>query len=313
MKVQLLTFLASCLLSSLFLFFLRPLFKIILLDKPNYRSSHILPIPRGGGISIFLTTLIFSCFNGFWYPLICSPLAIIGFLDDLFNLPKKLRYFIQFLTSIIILAFLKNPEFYFLSNNNYFLFIIFLILLILFITGLINLINFMDGMDGLVGGCMFVVFLLIFYTEGLAILPLLGSILGFLFYNWHPAKYFMGDVGSTFLGGIYAFCLLNSYSWTNLLGLILVNTPLIADSSSCILRRLLLGQNIFQPHRNHLYQRLYQSGWSHSKVSTIYIFATLLLSITYIYGNIFSLLFLASLILYFGKILDLKIASPFLK
>jgi len=313
MKVQLLTFLASCLLSSLFLFFLGPLFKKILLDKPNYRSSHILPIPRGGGISIFLTTLIFSCFNGFWYPLICSPLAIIGFLDDLFNLPKKLRYFIQFLTSIIILAFLKNPEFYFLSNNNYFLFIIFLILLILFITGLINLINFMDGMDGLVGGCMFVVFLLIFYTEGLAILPLLGSILGFLFYNWHPAKYFMGDVGSTFLGGIYAFCLLNSYSWTNLLGLILVNTPLIADSSICILRRLLLGQNIFQPHRNHLYQRLYQSGWSHSKVSTIYIFATLLLSITYIYGNIFSLLFLASLILYFGKILDLKIASPFLK
>ena len=313
MKVQLLTFLASCLLSLLFLFFFRPLFKKILLDKPNYRSSHTLPIPRGGGISIFLTTLIFSCFNGFWTPLIFAPLAIIGFLDDLFNLPKKLRYFIQFLTSILILIFLKNPEFYFLSNNNYFIFLIFLPVLILFITGLINLINFMDGIDGLVGGCMFVVFLLISYTEGVDLLPLLGSILGFLFYNWHPAKYFMGDVGSTFLGGIYAFCVLNSYSWTNLIGLILVNTPLIADSSICILRRLFLGQNIFQPHRNHLYQRLYQSGWSHSKVSTIYIFSTVLLSITYIYGNIFSLIFLALLILYFGKILDSNIASPFLK
>ena len=73
-----------------------------------------------------------------------------------------------------------------------------------------------------------------------------------------------GDVGSTFLGAVFAALLLQSSSWLEALGYLLVATPLLGDACLCVVRRLLTGQNVFEPHRLHLHQRLHQSGWPHS-------------------------------------------------
>ena len=78
---------------------------------------------------------------------------------------------------------------------------------------------------------------------------LVGSLLGFLIWNWSPAKVFMGDVGSTFLGAVFAGLVLQASSWSEAFGYLLVATPLLADACLCVPRRLVAGQRVFQAHR----------------------------------------------------------------
>ena len=138
-----------------------------------------------------------------------------------------------------------------------------------------------------------------------------GSLLGFLIWNWSPAKVFMGDVGSTFLGAVYSGLVLQASSWTDAFGYLLVATPLLSDAFICVLRRLSAGQPVFQAHRLHLYQRLHQAGWSHSYVSLTYISATIVLSVALLIGG-WSWVFCCALVeLLTGLWLDQKIAVPF--
>jgi len=169
----------------------------------------------------------------------------------------------------------------------------------------------MDGIDGLVASSMFIVFLTISLNTGILYIPITGALLGFLFWNWHPAKVFMGDSGSTFLGAIFIATLLKTNSIVLTLKYIFLLTPLIADSSICLLRRLLSNQNIFLPHKKHLYQRLHQAGWSHKKVSSLYSLATLILCISFFFFNIHTLLLTSLLIILFGTWLDKKFALKF--
>jgi len=106
-----------------------------------------------------------------------------------------------------------------------------------------------------------------------------GALLGFLLWNWSPAKVFMGDVGSTFLGAVFAGLVLQASSWPQALALLLVAMPLLADACLCVPRRLLAGQRVFQDHRLHLFQRLHQAGWPHARVSLTYIAATAVLAV----------------------------------
>ena len=170
----------------------------------------------------------------------------------------------------------------------------------------------MDGIDGLVGGCMVVA---ISFSLSLAapwsIWTLVGSLLGFLFWNWSPSKVFMGDVGSTFLGAMFAGLVLQASSWTEAFGYLLVATPLLADACLCVTRRLLAGQRVFQAHRLHLFQRLYQAGWPHARVSLAYILATALLALAMLAGGWSWAFCLAVAELFLGFWLDKRFAVPF--
>ena len=152
-----------------------------------------------------------------------------------------------------------------------FLYVFLFSFLLLSVTAVINFINFMDGLDGLVAGCMAVSIsaLGLLISSDLSTWALVGSLLGFLFWNWSPAKVFMGDVGSTFLGAIFAGLVLQASTWHQALGFLFVSTPLLGDALICVLRRLVAGHCIFQAHRLHLFQRLHQAGWSHSRVSLL--------------------------------------------
>ena len=186
-------------------------------------------------------------------------------------------------------------------------------LLLIGLTAVINFTNFMDGLDGLLTGCMAVAIAAL----GLALSApwplwaLVGSLLGFLFWNWSPAKVFMGDVGSTFLGAVFAGMVLQASSWPQAFGYLLVATPLLADACICVIRRFLGGQSVFQAHRLHLFQRLHQAGWPHARVSLTYISATAALSLAMIAGGwpwVFSLAVVELLV---GVWLDQRVAVPF--
>ena len=185
------------------------------------------------------------------------------------------------------------------------------LLILIATTAVINFINFTDGLDGLVAGCMVVLFAVAALTGMPALWPLVGALLGFLLWNWSPAKVFMGDVGSTFLGAVFAGVVLQQASFTAALGLLLVATPLLADACICVLRRLLAGQRVFQAHRLHLFQRLHQAGWSHARVASSYIAATGVLAVALLVGGWLWVLGLAGVVLIIGLWLDQRVAPAF--
>ncbi|MCX6038443.1 MAG: glycosyl transferase, partial [Chloroflexi bacterium] len=151
----------------------------------------------------------------------------------------------------------------------------------LWIVGLINAYNFMDGIDGIAGGQAVVAglgWIVLGWLGNQTLVVALGlllaaSSLGFLGYNWPPAKIFMGDVGSAFLG--YTFAVLPVVAVQRdprfaLAGVLLV-WPFVFDAAFTFLRRLLHRENVFTAHRSHLYQRLVATGFSHKTVASLYI------------------------------------------
>ena len=314
-----LIFVFSAITSWLFVAAIIPLLNNGLLDCPNNRSSHVKPTPRGGGISFVLVSSLASVFalclslnsNHSLSPLILSPLlsfplSVVGFIDDRFNLPSTWRFVVQLATAfaIVLISPLVVPSYYFL--------ILFPLMLIA-VTAVINFTNFMDGLDGLVAGSVSVSIATaaIIVRAPWPIWVLVASLLGFLCWNWSPAKVFMGDVGSTFLGSVFCCILLQAPTWSDCLGLLLVATPLLADSCFCVLRRLFAGHRIFTAHRLHLFQRLHQAGWSHAQVSSTYIFMTFLLGISMIIGGLPWVILSATIVFIFGMLLDLRFAVPF--
>jgi UDP-N-acetylmuramyl pentapeptide phosphotransferase/UDP-N-acetylglucosamine-1-phosphate transferase len=188
-------------------------------------------------------------------------------------------------------------------------------LVIVAVTAVINFTNFMDGLDSLVAGCMAVAIsaLALRLAAPWPIWTLVGALLGFLLWNWSPARVFMGDVGSTFLGAVFAGLVLQAPSWPDALGLLLVATPLLGDAFFCVLRRLLAGQRVFQAHRLHLFQRLHQAGWPHARVSSLYIAATAVLAVALLAGGWAWVVGLAALELLVGVWLDQRVAVPFVE
>lgn len=285
-----------------------PLFKKSFLDYPNQRSSHTIPKPKGLGIVFALISSVLFCFQDFFIPLICLPIAIVGFLDDKYDLPRTFRYIIQVITS---LALILNTNLINTFDFNFY-YLLFIIILMIFISSaIINFMNFTDGIDGLVVGCN-ICFLIVFsfHTSDLY-LVLLFSLIGFIFWNWHPSKIFMGDAGSTYLGSIFSLIIFSSNSIYQAINLLLIMTPLLGDAVICVIRRNLNGQNIFRPHKLHLYQRLNQAGWSHSSISSLYMSLTIYLSLFYLFNNYFYLYINTSLVFLLGFYLDQKKAIKF--
>ena len=293
-----------------------------LLDQPNARSSHSQPTPRGGGVAFVVvasTSSVVALVSGQTLasaalPLLAIPLAVVGLLDDRLNLPASWRYGVQLLMATIILGFSPLVQRFALSiTSSNLLLLPVLVLLVIVVTAVINFTNFMDGLDGLVAGCMAVAIaaLAIALDAPWPLWALVGSLLGFLLWNWSPAKVFMGDVGSTFLGAVFAGLVLQAPSWIEAFGYLLVATPLLVDACLCVPRRLVAGQRIFQAHRLHLFQRMQQAGWPHARVSLTYISGTALLAVTMLVGGLPWVFGLAVAELFLGIWLDQRVAVPF--
>lgn len=279
------------------------------IDHPNSRSSHKKPTARGGGIIFVVYGSLFCFIQNLYIPIFCLPLAVVGFLDDRFDLSSKVRFLSHIITIFALFRF-SNLTFNF--NNQ--LFEVF-ILTITFICGLsiINFTNFMDGIDGLVSGCMIIAFSVLTIEITSNLYPIIGVLIGFIILNWSPAKVFMGDVGSTFLGALFFGILLQANSWNQFFGCLFISTPLFGDSLTCVLRRTFNKEKIFKAHSSHLYQRLVKAGLTHSNVSLIYIMATFLISIGWFLGGLKYVIILSSIVILFGTWLDQKVAVSFKK
>tara|TARA_Y100000739_G_C20483307_1_gene406961 strand:+ start:165 stop:689 length:525 start_codon:yes stop_codon:yes gene_type:complete len=171
----------------------------------------------------------------------------------------------------------------------------------------------MDGSDGIVAGSMLLIFLIGSIFVANSYLILVGSLIGFLIWNWYPSKVFMGDGGSTFLGSLFVGLLFNAGSFNLAFQILVIFSPLLIDALTCLLRRLFNGQMIFEAHCSHLYQRLIKAGWSHSTVAILYMGCIAAIAITIIisgFKNILNILILEFLV---GIWLDQKIAIPFAK
>jgi len=248
-----------------------------LLATVNERSSHTTPTPHGGGIAIALTwflglVYLFTCKEidaSLFYALLCgSLLSVVSYFDDLYELSPKLRLFVQAAVSIAglyALGGLARIDFGFWALENPLLTNAFAFFGIMWF---INLYNFLDGIDGYASSeAIFLAIAGWLLFGGDHFLVLIASVAGFLVWNWHKAKIFMGDVGSTLLGYIVAIFALyyqnhgvSIFVWLILFGLFWF------DATLTLTRRYRNHEKLSQAHRKHAYQRLVQSGISHDRV-----------------------------------------------
>ena len=282
-----------------------PFFKKNIVDNPIKRSSHKKPTPTSGGIVFSIIGSLFTAINGFYIPIISMPLSIVGFIDDKKEISSSIRYISQIIISFFL--FFDSP----LKENltNYPILLTYLIIIFIS-TAIINFCNFIDGLDGLLISCMTITLTTLALSQH-NIFPLIGCLIAFTIFNWSPAKIFMGDSGSTFLGAVFVGLLMKNNNFLELIKSILLITPILADCIFCLIRRLASGQNIFKPHKLHLYQRLNQAGWSHMQVSTLYSFGVFILSLTYLTQGVIACLTLSIIEIIIGFYLDKNYSKSF--
>ncbi len=263
---------------------------------PNERSLHKVPIPNGGGLVIVIvclgsytiyTTLINSSFS--WsYFLGALLIASISWLDDLFSIPIIWRFSVHSAAALIVILGLGYfQEIYVPLGNSINLGFFGAVLTFLGIVWLTNAYNFMDGIDGLAGlqavtsgigwlvaGKMLGVDGASFYGGLLAV-----ACLGFLILNWQPAKIFMGDVGSAFLGFSFAVLPLlainekkeyREYQVVLLIIAVVLVWLFLWDTILTFFRRIVLGEKVWLAHRGHIYQRFIVRGFSHQYITCLY-------------------------------------------
>ena len=251
-----------------------------IIDIPGARSSHVIPTPRGGGVSFVLICLLiipWLCFEGFigfretmalWGA--GFIVAVTGFIDDYRSVPVRYRLCAHFLAAIWALCWLGA-----LPSLSVFGYSIPTLLLypgmVLYLIWLLNLYNFMDGIDGIASvEALTILFsfclLSLLSGDGNIALPVLlaFAVAGFLYWNFPPARIFMGDAGSGFLGIMLGILSIQTslqkpdlfWAWIILLGVFIV------DATVTLIRRVLRKQKFYQAHRSHAYQyasRLYCS------------------------------------------------------
>lgn len=272
------------------------LLKRRVIDLPNERSSHTVPTPRGGGLVIVVSTLIVALVSmvlaknwqqGIVFVLVGSGVAWIGWQDDVKSLSPKIRFLFQAIAAMLTVVGLGYfdaitiPLFGELKMG-----IVGIPITILWIIGLINAYNFMDGIDGISGSVALTAALGWMLFLGVTgnfsspvfwiALAIAATNLGFLGHNWPPARIFIGDVASTFLGFCFAVLPLLTIKQIEdsfLLGVI-VMWAYILDTAITFLRRLIKGEHVFSAHRTHIYQRLVISGYQVSSITSLYLLFT---------------------------------------
>ncbi len=255
----------------------------------NHRTLHHGSVSTGGGVVfvvLFYVAIIFLYFQSeidpkLFYALWGGiPLAFVGFLDDIKHIKPIYRLLIQF--SVVVWAMLALGLWEHFAWWQ-------TILLMLSGVWLINLYNFLDGIDGYAASeAIFVAGAAMLFFHDITLLILIAVLSGFLLHNWHKAKIFMGDTGSTFLGFLF-FCmaLYHSHSPNDLLLWLMLLGLFIFDATVTLIRRALAGEKLMSAHRKHLFQRAVQMGFSHDKVVMIAtgINLTVLWGIIYLYES----------------------------
>lgn len=240
-------------------------------DVPNERSLHTEPIPRIGGVALMAGTLAgwLAMFSSvmWWVLLPLLALFAVSLLDDLQGLPVWQRLLAHLVAAIVLVS----------GSGMLAQGVVPALIVILCVVWMTNLYNFMDGSDGLAGGMALFGFTAYGVaawmhgdeTHALLNFSISAAALGFLYYNFYPAKVFMGDAGSIPLGflagamGLWGWQMGHWPAWFPLL----VFSPFIVDASVTLLKRTVRGVKITEAHREHYYQRLVQIGWGHRNVA----------------------------------------------
>lgn len=320
------------LLSWLSIRLLKPFLISFCPDLAGERSLHKGVIPRGAGIgfilSSFIGILIYSQLSfeflttstTAYILLILIPLIVGGLIDDLYGLSVKSKFSFQIVSALILTYTIISSETVRHSELSLLLFLFLCSFAFFTFLTIVNFYNFMDGLDGLVASTSFIqlIFLGLYFNFPI-LLIVAASTLGFIFWNWAPAKVFMGDVGSLFLGGVIAtsiaFAPNFNFNFNNALVGLAVTLPLTLDATYCLILRFLRGENIFKAHRSHLYQRLHLHGLAKNKVTLLYSILNILSAILlyfYSFSAVFGVLllnicFVLLVEIYLKKSLNIKI------
>ena len=263
-------------------------FKIGATDKPNQRKVHQKIMPRLGGLAIYLSfiigMLVLRPGGPHALPIIIGSIIIVitGILDDMLELSAKIKFIAQIAAAAIVVMwggvhvqFINLPfggqiEFGYLSIP----------LTIIWIVGITNAINLIDGLDGLAAGVSSIALITI---SGMAIIMgdgyvtavasiVLASTLGFLLYNFHPAKIFMGDTGALFLGYMISVLSLLGFKNVTLISfivpVIILGVP-ISDTFFAIIRRIVNKKPLSAPDKSHLHHCLLRTGFTHRQTVLI--------------------------------------------
>jgi UDP-N-acetylmuramyl pentapeptide phosphotransferase/UDP-N-acetylglucosamine-1-phosphate transferase len=250
------------------------------LDLPNERSSHAAPTPRGGGIAVIATCVVGWLALGAAdsapagtgiVALAGAGLALVSWIDDLRNLSPALRLLAQFAAVAVGIWLLPHGAVFqgwlppWLDAAA----------AALVWVWFANLFNFMDGIDGIDGAeaaAIGVGVALVAFSPGVGLslaapaLVVTAAALGFLVWNWAPARIFMGDVGSVPLGYLLGFMLLTMAARGQWQAALILPAYFLADATLTLLRRLLRGERVWRAHREHFYQRAVQRGLSHDAI-----------------------------------------------
>lgn len=308
--------------------------KIGLMDYPdNSRKVHSTPKPLIGGLGMIIG-ISFSCLlffpvselRGFFAGVI--TLGIVGFLDDFRELHHRLKFVAQILASAFMIFFSKTVLLSFgdiLSFGPINLGIFTIPMTIFCTVGVINAINMIDGLDGLAGGVSltgFVAFAILAYLNHQTELVLLslasgGAVAGFLRYNWHPSRLFMGDSGSLFLGFSLAFLSI-AITQTNdscvppAAPLLILAVPIV-DTITIMIKRILNGKNPFVADKYHFHHIFLRFGLDKKATLTVILFLSAILSSTAIIGTILKVpecylffIFIGYFVLYFTSSFYIK-------
>src|SRR6185437_11303913 len=257
-----------------------------MIDVPNKRSSHTSPTPRGGGAAIGFTVLLCTALAGLagWLPVRAAVavvgggtlVALVGWMDDQHHVSAGWRAIAHLCAGAWAIIWLGGIENVRLGHLGVISGPVASVFAVIAIAWLINLYNFMDGIDGIAAveavivGAAGAIVLLLGGATGLAVASaaVAGASAGFLIWNRMPARIFMGDVGSGFLGFAFATIALAAHKIAAISANVWVILLLvfIVDATATLLRRIFHGEPWHVAHRLHAYQRLVQSGRSHSQV-----------------------------------------------
>ena len=273
--------------------------KVGAVDKPNARKVHTHAIPRLGGLAIyvgFMAAVLFCVpvrHELLGLLLGCTAIVALGIWDDICNIPAKVKLVGQIVAACIPIAFGIQIEW--LTNPFGTLIVlpelVAIPVTIFWIIGFTNTVNLIDGLDGLAAGVSFIAsvsMILLAYTmnqylPAMIIVAMAGAALGFLQYNFNPAKIFMGDTGSMLLG--YTMAVAAVLGLVKTAATIALVVPLIAlglpilDTLFAIIRRKMSGVPIFQPDKGHLHHRLLALGMSQKQAVLIMYFVSIVLGI----------------------------------
>ena len=257
--------------------------KIGAVDKPNERKVHTKIMPRMGGLAIYLSffAVLFLSHEMTMQHIGLltggTVLVLVGIIDDKTDMPAKIKLLGQIFAACIVVAAGVRVEFMtnFILGDVFPLYIFSVPFTVLWIVAITNAVNLIDGLDGLAAGTSIIAaatMAISGYATGQTemasmALILIGASLGFLKYNFHPAKIFMGDTGSMFLG--YNLSVLAIMGFTKSFTVLSLVTPIlvlaipILDTLFAIIRRKMNNKPIFKPDKNHLHHCLLNYGFSH--------------------------------------------------